>query len=196
VAEALDIRQETPATRELYGMSLWGQACLGARRMIEAGTRVVSVFWDEFGLAGDAWDTHWNHFARMKDQLLPSWDQGYAGLILDLEQRGLLDDTLVVCISEHGRTPKISDGNGGGRDHWSRAYSALFAGGGIARGRVVGATDAIASDVTSVPVSPKDVLATMYHLLGIEPHQFLPDKSGRPIPLLPDASRVITELLA
>ncbi len=196
VAEALDIRKEAPATRELYGMSLWGQACLGARRMIEAGTRVVSVFWDEFGLAGDAWDTHWNHFARMKDQLLPSWDQGYAGLILDLEQRGLLDDTLVVCISEHGRTPKISDGNGGGRDHWSRAYSALFAGGGIARGQVVGATDAIGGDVTSVPVSPKDVLATMYHLLGIEPHQFLPDKSGRPIPLLPDASRVITELLA
>ncbi|MFO0919581.1 MAG: DUF1501 domain-containing protein, partial [Planctomycetaceae bacterium] len=196
VAEALDIRRESPGTRELYGMSLWGQACLAARRMIEAGTRVVSVFWDEYGLAGDAWDTHWNHFARMKDQLLPSWDQGYAGLILDLEQRGLLDDTLVVCISEHGRTPKISDSNGGGRDHWSRAYSALFAGGGIARGRVVGATDAIASDVTSVPVSPKDVLATMYHLLGIEPHQFLPDKAGRPIPLLPDASRVITELLA
>lgn len=196
VAEALDIRQEPMSIRESYGMSLWGQACLGARRMIEAGTRIVSVFWDEFGLAGDAWDTHWNHFPRMTDQLLPSWDHGYAGLINDLDQRGLLDETLVVCISEHGRTPKINGAQGGGRDHWSRAYSALFAGGGIARGRVVGATDKIASDVTSVPVSPKDVLATMYYLLGVEPHQFLPDKSGRPIPLLPDGSRVITEILA
>jgi hypothetical protein len=196
VAEALDVRREPMSVRESYGMSLWGQACLAARRMIEAGTRVVSVFWDEFGLAGDAWDTHWNHYPRMVDQLLPSWDHGYAGLINDLDQRGLLDDTLVVCISEHGRTPRISGVKGGGRDHWSRAYSALFAGGGIARGRVVGATDKIASDVITTPVSPKDALATMYHLLGIEPHQFLPDKSGRPIPLLPDGSRVITEMLA
>jgi hypothetical protein len=196
VAKALDVRQEPMSVREMYGMTLWGQACLAARRMIEAGTRVVSVFWDEFGLAGDAWDTHWNHYPRMIDQLLPSWDIGYAGLINDLDQRGLLDETLVVCISEHGRTPKISSAQGGGRDHWSRAYSALFAGGGIARGRVVGATDKIASDVITTPVSPKDVLATMYHLLGIDPHQFLPDKSGRPIPLLPDGSRVITEMLA
>lgn len=197
VANALDIRQEPSAVRDSYGMTLWGQACLAARRMIEAGTRVVSVFWDEYGLAGDAWDTHWNHFPRMIDQLLPSWDQGYAGLINDLDQRGMLDDTLVVCISEHGRTPKLANNvTGSGRDHWSRAYSALFAGGGIARGRVVGATDKIASDVTSTPVSPKDVLATMYHLLGIEPHQFLPDRSGRPVPLLPDGSRVITEMLA
>lgn len=196
VANALDIRNEPMSVRESYGMTLWGQACLGARRMIEAGTRIVSVFWDEFGLAGDAWDTHWNHYPRMVDQLLPSWDHGYAGLINDLDQRGMLDDTLVVCISEHGRTPKINSAEGGGRDHWSRAYSALFAGGGIARGRVVGATDSIASDVITTPASPRDVLATMYHLLGIEPHQFLPDKSGRPIPLLPDGSRVITEMLA
>ncbi len=196
VARALDIRQEPLSVRESYGMSLWGQASLGARRMIEAGTRIVSVFWDEFGLAGDAWDTHWNHYPRMQDQLLPSWDQGYAGLINDLDERGMLEETLVVCISEHGRTPKINGAQGGGRDHWSRAYSALFAGGGIARGRIVGATDKIAGDVITTPVSPKDVLATMYHLLGIEPHQFLPDKSGRPVPMLPDGSRVITELLA
>ncbi len=196
VSQALDIRQEPLSVRQLYGMTLWGQASLAARRMIEAGSRVVSVFWDEFGIAGDAWDTHWNHYPRMVEQLLPSWDVGYAGLINDLEQRGMLDDTLVVCISEHGRTPKINSANGGGRDHWSRAYSAIFAGGGIAKGRVVGATDKIAGDVTSVPISPKDVLATMYHLLGIEPHQFLPDKSGRPIPLVPDDARVVTELFA
>ena len=196
VAKALDVRQEAPATRELYGMSLFGQACLGARRMLEAGTRLVSVFWDEYGLAGDAWDTHWNHYARMKDQLLPSFDRGFSGLILDLEQRGMLDDTLVVCLSEHGRTPKINSAQGGGRDHWSQAYSAMFAGGGMARGRVVGATDQHAGEVTSNPLSPKDVLATMFHLLGIDPHSTLPDRTGRSMPLLPDGSRVAHELLA
>jgi len=196
VSEALDVRKESAATRELYGMTLFGQSCLAARRMIEAGTRLVSVFWDEYGLAGDAWDTHWNHFPRMTDQLLPGLDKGFSGLVLDLEQRGLLDDTLVVCISEHGRTPKINSAAGGGRDHWSQAYSALFAGGGIARGRVVGATDKHAGEVVSNPVGPKDVLATMYHLLGIEPHQFLPDKTGRPVPVVPESSRVIHEMLA
>ena len=196
VAEALDSRKESDATRELYGMTLFGQSCLAARRMIEAGTRLVSVFWDEYGLAGDAWDTHWNHFPRMTEQLLPGLDKGFSGLILDLEQRGLLDETLVVCISEHGRTPKINSASGGGRDHWSQAYSALFAGGGIARGRVVGATDKHAGEVTSNPVGPKDVLATMYHLLGIDPHSFLPDRTGRPVSIVPESSRVVTELLA
>lgn len=196
VAEALDVRKESAETRDLYGMTLFGQSCLAARRMVEAGTRLVSVFWDEYGLAGDAWDTHWNHFPRMTDQLLPGLDKGFSGLVLDLEQRGLLDETLVVCISEHGRTPKINSAQGGGRDHWSQAYSALFAGGGVARGRVVGATDKHAGEVISNPVGPKDVLATMYHLLGIEPHHFLPDKTGRPIPVVPESSRVINEMLA
>lgn len=196
VAEALDVRKEPAATRELYGHTLFGQACLAARRMLEAGTRLVSVFWDEYGLAGDAWDTHWNHFPRMTEQLLPPFDKAFSGLILDLEQRGLLDDTLVVCLSEHGRTPKLNNAQGGGRDHWSQAYSALFAGGGVARGRVVGATDRIAAEVTAHPISPKDVLATMYHLLGIDPHSYLPDRTGRLIPLLPDGSRVVTEMLA
>ena len=196
VSSALDVRQESNETREMYGMTLFGQSCLTARRMLDAGTRLVSVFWDEYGLAGDAWDTHWNHFPRMVDQLLPQFDKAFSGLVLDLDRRGQLDDTLVVCISEHGRTPKLSSGDGGGRDHWSQAYSALFAGGGIARGRVVGATDKHAGEVTSTPVGPKDILATMYHLLGIDPHIFLPDQTGRPIPLVPESSRVITELLA
>jgi hypothetical protein len=195
VGEALDVRKEPTSTRELYGMSLFGQACLGARRMLEVGTRLVSVFWDEYGLAGDAWDTHWNHYPRMTDQLLPPFDKAFSGLILDLEQRGLLDDTLVVCLSEHGRTPKINNQQGGGRDHWSQAYSALFAGGGMARGRVVGATDSHAGEVTLNPISPKDILATMYHLLGLDPHATLPDRTGRAIPLLPDGSRVVTEML-
>ncbi len=196
VAEALDVRREDAATRESYGMTLFGQSCLAARRMLEAGTRLVSVFWDEYGLAGDAWDTHYEHFPRMVDQLLPGLDKAYAGLILDLERRGMLDDTLVVCLSEHGRTPKINKANGGGRDHWSQAYSAQFAGGGIAKGRVIGSTDAHAAEVTDHPLSPKDMLATMYHLLGIDPHGFLPDRTGRPTPLLPEGSHVVTEMLA
>ena len=196
VAEALDVRREPTETRELYGMTLFGQSCLTARRMLDAGTRLVSVFWDEYGLAGDAWDTHWNHFPRMTDQLLPQFDKAYSGLISDLDRRGQLDDTLVVCISEHGRTPKLSTGQGGGRDHWSQAYSAIFAGGGIARGRVVGATDKYAGEVVSNPVGPKDVLATMYHLLGVDPYTSLPDRAGGRVPLVPDHSRVISEMFA
>lgn len=196
VTEALDVRREPESTRQLYGMTLFGQACLGARRMIEAGTRLVSVFWDEYGLAGDAWDTHWNHYPRMVDQLLPPFDKGFSGLILDLEQRGLLNDTLVVVLSDHGRTPKLNNAAGGGRDHWSQAYSLAFAGGGIAQGRVVGATDKEAGAPIDRPVSPKDLLATMYHLLGYDPHTRIPDRAGQLIPLVPESCGVIPEMLA
>ncbi|MCA9080701.1 MAG: DUF1501 domain-containing protein [Planctomycetaceae bacterium] len=196
VGQALDVRHESEATRDRYGMTLFGQSCLAARRLIEAGTRVVSVFWDEYGLAGDAWDTHFDHFARMTDQLCPGLDWGVSGLISDLDERGLLDETLVVLISEHGRTPKINKAAGGGRDHWSRAYSVMLAGGGVARGRVIGATDEIAGDVVDRPVSPKSILATMYHLLGINHHVALPDRSGRPLPLLPEEAEVLYDALA
>jgi hypothetical protein len=196
IADALDVRRESAQTRAQYGMTLFGQSCLAARRLIEAGTRFVSVFWDEYGLAGDAWDTHVEHFPRMIDQLLPPFDLAYSGLILDLERRGLLDDTLIVCISEHGRTPKLANVPGGGRDHWSQAYSAVFAGGGIARGRVVGATDRDAGQVKDRPVSPKDLLATMYHLLGIDPRTRLRDRTNRPIGLVPDEAEVVAEMLA
>ena len=127
---------------------------------------------------------------------MPSFDQGFSGLITDLDERGLLDETLVAVVSEHGRTPKLNSQKGGGRDHWSRAYCTVLAGGGIARGRVIGATDQHASDVADNPISPKDVQATMYHLLGIDPHSTLPDRTGRAIPLLPDGSRVVDEILA
>jgi hypothetical protein len=195
VAEALDVRRETPETLDLYGPTLFGRACLAGRRMLDAGTRLATVFWDEYGLAGDAWDTHWNHFPRMQDQLLPPFDRAFSGLIADLDRRGQLDDTLVVCLSEHGRTVKLKTGKGGGRDHWSRAYSAVLAGGGIARGSVVGATDAHAADVVANPVGPKDLLATIYHLLGIDPHLEIPGPGGRPVHLLPTDSRVVTEAL-
>jgi hypothetical protein len=196
MTEALDVRHESQATRDLYGMTLFGQSCLAGRRLLEAGTPMVSVFWDEYGLAGDAWDTHWNHYPRMTDQLLPGFDKAFSGLILDLERRGMLDDTLVVVLSDHGRTPKLNSANGGGRDHWSRVYSMVGAGGGLARGQVVGASDKQAGDPIDRPVSPKDLLATMYHLLGINPHTTIPDRSGQPITLVPESNNVVSEMLA
>jgi hypothetical protein len=192
---AFDLDEEAPSTRDLYGMTLFGQAALTARRLVEVGGRFVSVFWDEYGLAGTGWDTHWDHFPRMKDELLPGLDLTLSGLLIDLDRRGQLDETLVVLLSEHGRTPKIASVPGGGRDHWSRCYSVVMAGGGIARGRVVGKSDKIASDPAERRVSPKDILATIYHLLGIDPNTMLNDRQGRPIPLVQDAE-VIAEVLA
>ena len=165
-----------------------GQSCLAARRLVEAGTKFVSVFWDGYGQFGNcAWDTHNNHYPRLKEYLLPGFDLAYPTLIDDLRQRGLLDDTLVLCISEHGRTPRIdSRPRGAGRHHWSRVYSSVLAGGGIAKGRVVGSSDNIGSDVRDTPVSPKDILATAFHLLGIDPHTHVPDTLGRPFPIAGD----------
>lgn len=192
---AFDLDAETPATRDLYGMTLFGQAALTARRLVEAGGRFLTVFWDEYGLAGTGWDTHWDHFPRMKNELLPGLDRTLSGLLLDLDDRGMLDETLVVCLSEHGRTPQLSTGQGGGRDHWSRCYSVLMAGGGIARGRVVGRSDKVAADPIDHPVSPKDILATIYHLLGVDPATTLTDRQGRPLGLIPDGA-VIREVIA
>jgi hypothetical protein len=189
--DALDLRRERDDIRALYGDTLFGQSCLAARRLVEAGSRVVSVFWDEFGLAGDAWDTHYDHFGRMRHALCPGLDRAWYGLMTDLDQRGLLDETLVVCTSEHGRTPRIVNG---GRDHWSRVYTTMLAGAGIARGRVVGASDRHGGDVADRPVSPKDLLATMYHLLGIDHRLLIHDALGRPLPLV--EGDIVHEVLA
>ncbi|MDA0834268.1 MAG: DUF1501 domain-containing protein [Planctomycetota bacterium] len=193
---AIDVNQETPAMREAYGMTLFGQSCLAARRLVEAGGKFISVFWDPFDpFGGSAWDTHANHYPRLKEYLLPNFDTSYSMLIRDLDDRGLLDETLVLCISEHGRTPQIdSKPQGAGRHHWSRAYSAILAGGGISRGSVVGRTDDIAGDVAAVPISPKDILATAFHLMGIDPHTMVPDQLGRPLPIA-GAGTLRTELL-
>jgi hypothetical protein len=193
--QAFELGAEDDETRALYGMTLFGQASLTARRLVEAGGRFVTVFWDEFGLAGTGWDTHWDHFPRMKDELLPGLDVTLSGLILDLDRRGLLDETLVVLLSEHGRTPKLASVQGGGRDHWSRCYSVVMAGGGVKRGMVLGRSDKIAGDPVERRVSPKDILATIYHLLGIDPSTTLTDQQGLPMPLVPDAE-VIGEVLA
>jgi hypothetical protein len=183
--EALDVGREPLAVRETYGMTLFGQACLAARRLVEAGGKFVTVFWDGYGqFAGCAWDTHANHYPRLKEYLLPGFDRAYAGLIHDLEARGLLDETLVLWMSEHGRTPRIdSKPRGAGRHHWSKAYSAAFAGGGFPRGKVVGSTDRFGGEVRDTPISPKDILATTFHLLGIDPATTVPDLQGRPVPV-------------
>jgi hypothetical protein len=188
VHTALDIGRESLTVRESYGMTLFGQGCLAARRLVEAGSKFVTVFWDGYGQFGNcAWDTHNNHYPRLKEYLLPGFDAAYSGLIRDLKARGLLDETLVVCISEHGRTPQIdTKPKGHGRHHWSRVYSAAFAGGGFARGKIVGASDRIGGDVKDCPVSPKDVLATTFHLLGIDPHTTVPDTQGKPMPIAGD----------
>jgi hypothetical protein len=193
--QAFDLDSESDQIRNSYGMTLFGQSTLTARRLVEAGGRFVSVFWDEFGLAGTGWDTHWDHFPRMKNELLPGLDMALSGLIIDLERRGMLDDTLVLLLSEHGRTPKLTTGNGGGRDHWSRCYSVVMAGAGIKRGEVVGKSDSIASDVVDNPVSPKDILATTLHLMGHDPATIIYDRQNRPMPLVPH-SRILTEVLS
>jgi uncharacterized protein (DUF1501 family) len=186
--KALDVQSEPPAMRDRYGLTLFGQACLTARRLVEAGGRFISVFWDPYELfGGSCWDTHANHFPRLKQYLLPVFDQAYSALIADLEGRGLLDETLVLCLSEHGRTPQIdSKPQGAGRHHWSRVYSAALAGGGVARGRVVGRSDAMGGVVADTPVSPKDILATTLYLLGINPETLVHDRLGRPVPIAGD----------
>lgn len=188
VHQALDIAQEPLARRERYGMTLFGQACLTARRLVEAGSKFVTVFWDGYGqFASCAWDTHANHYPRLKEYLLPGFDLAYSALISDLRHRGLLDQTLVLCLSEHGRTPRIdSRPKGAGRHHWSRVYSAVVAGGGTAQGKVVGSSDRLGGEVQETPVSPKDVLATAFHLLGIDPNTTVPDALGRPVPIAGD----------
>ncbi len=185
IRRALDVSQEPAALREQYGMTLFGQATLAGRRLLEAGATVVSVFWDEIQSANSAWDTHFYHYERLQHELLPGLDSALSALILDLEARGMLDDTLVLCLTEHGRTPKISQtARGAGREHWSDVYSNLLAGAGIARGRVLGASDKQGAFVKDDPISPKDILCTIYHLLGVDPQTTIPDRLGRPFRLV------------
>jgi Protein of unknown function (DUF1501) len=193
---ALDIGQEPQALREAYGLTLFGQSCLAARRLVEAGGRFVTVFWDCYGqFANAAWDTHQYHYPRLKELLLPGFDLAFPTLLRDLSSRGLLDETLVIWMSEHGRTPRLdSNKPGSGRDHWSRAYSVALAGGGIPRGKVVGQTTRDGGEVLDCPVSPKDILATAFHLLGIDPATTVPDLSGRPHPIAGEG-KVRAELL-
>lgn len=196
VRDALDVGLEPMSVREKYGMTLFGQAALTGRRLLEAGCRIVSVFWDEYKVVNTAWDTHFDHFTRLEDELLPGFDAAVSTLLLDMEDRGLLKETLVMCLTEHGRTPKIDNlDRGSGRDHWSQAYSVMLAGAGIRAGTVIGASDATGAFVKEHPVSPEDILATMYHLKGIDPDTTIPDLRKRPVRLVDNGS-VIDDLLA
>lgn len=180
---AFDIERETAKTRDDYGRSEFGQSCLLARRLVESGVRFVTV-------NSGGWDHHAKIFDSL-DKKLPMFDQGFSSLIHDMDQRGLLKDTLVVCMGEFGRTPKVN--KDAGRDHWGHAGVMLFAGAGVQPGRIIGATDKTGSYVTDRPVKPSDVCSTVYEALGIDPHKLLLTPEGRPTHILDDGE-VIKEL--
>src|SRR5262245_55028088 len=172
---AFNVEQEPPRVRERYGATHFGQNCLLARRLVEAGVPMITLY----SVGNRDWDTHGDNFRLLKDKLLPPTDQGVAALLEDLQQRGLLDETLVVWMGDMGRTPRIN--NGAGRDHWSFCYSVLLAGGGVLPGQVYGSSDRTASYPSTNPVSPADLAATFYHCLGIDPRAHVTDQQGRPL---------------
>lgn len=182
-AFAMD-REETK-TRDEYGRHEFGQSALLARRLVENGVRFVTI---NYG----GWDHHGEIFKGL-DAKLPEFDQGYSALIRDLDQRGLLDSTLVLAMGEFGRTPKVNDK--AGRDHWGRAGSMLWAGAGVGRGQVIGSTDKNGAFVTDRPISPADVAWTVYDSLGIDPAKELITPEGRPVSILAEGAR-ISELFA
>ncbi len=186
LANAFEVQQEAKETRERYGRHTTGQSLLLARRLIEVGVPVVQV---NVGNAQN-WDNHGNIFPTLKDRLLPPLDKGLAALLQDLDQRGMLEETLVVLIGEFGRTPKI---NGkAGRDHWGPCFSALFAGGGVQGGRVIGKSDPHGGYPVRHPFSPEDFGATVYTVLGIDPESVIRDRFERPLQL--NSGSVISEL--
>jgi uncharacterized protein (DUF1501 family) len=171
----------------LYGNNTFGQSCLLARRLVEAGTRVVEVNWPKVANSDNhSWDVHSGLSKRMKDQAAPMLDAALSGLIADLDDRGLLDETLVVAVGEFGRSPKrgvSTSGNSNsddGRDHWPYCYTGVLAGAGVKRGLVYGKSDKTASSPTNDPVHPGDLLATIYHSVGINPRSIVYNHLGQP----------------
>ena len=179
---AFELEREKPALREEYGRHKFGQSVLLARRLIEAGTRLVQVNWPREGTAEVAgsplWDTHRNNAGRVRDVLCPQFDRTFATLIEDLAARGLLDETLVVAMGEFGRSPKINAE--GGRDHWGSCFSVALAGAGLGGGQIIGASDRIGGVPDSHPVRPPELAATIFHLLGIAPNAEFMDPLNRP----------------
>jgi Protein of unknown function (DUF1501) len=169
--------REPAALRERYGSHRFGQSLLLARRLVEAGVSLVGVHFN-FMSKCDGWDTHAKNFDCLKGELLPLLDQGLSALLDDLHQRGRLDETLVVCLGEFGRTPRINAN--AGRDHWGACASVVLAGGGVRGGRVVGASDRIAAYPKDCPLDPVDIQATIYHCLGLHAEQTMYDQLNRP----------------
>ncbi len=184
--KAFDLSAEKPAVRERYGRTSFGQACLLARRLVEAGVRCVSV---DFG----SWDTHAKNFVSLKDNLLPAFDAGLAALLEDLHERGLIDSTVVWSTGEFGRTPKINDK--AGRDHWARAMSMVMAGGGIQGGQVIGKTDDKGQEPIDAPYTPDDAAFSYFHALGIDGHKEYHTPTGRPVYVLRNGN-LIRELFS
>jgi hypothetical protein len=195
VARALDLSREDPRLRDRYGIGSpepvddaaprFNDQFLIARRLVEAGARCVTI---AFG----SWDTHGGHFDRLRTQL-PLFDQGVSALVEDIHNRGLDRDVTVVAWGEFGRTPRIN--KTAGRDHWSPVSMALLFGGGMDVGQVIGSTDKLGGSAASRPVHYQDVLATVYHNLGIDPHAFIRDKADRPVFILPPTAEPIRELI-
>lgn len=188
--EAFDMEKEDPRIRDSYGRGPWGHYTLMARRLVEAGARFVTVDMPH-------WDTHSRIELGMR-QRLPYLDLAVSGLLQDLHDRRMLDDVLVVIMGEFGRTPKLNSGQPGipipGRDHWGQAMSVILAGGGLKLGQAVGATNKRGEHPIESPYTPADLLATIYHVVGIDLHTSFPDHTGRPIPLL-DGGRPIKEVI-
>jgi hypothetical protein len=184
--EAFDLEAEDPRVRDRYGRDPFGQGALAARRLIEAGVRFVTI-----GTGG--WDTHNKNFDSLKTRLLPPVDRTLSALIRDLKDRGMLDSTIVYCAGEFNRTPKIN--KRAGRDHWGRSLAVLLAGGGLRRGYAHGTTDAHGMVPALEPCTPDDICATLFHCLGLEPHQELMTQTGRPIALFRQG-KIVEKLLA
>src|SRR5712672_2172150 len=194
--EAFDLEKEPQKVRERYGMTRFGQCCLLARRLVEAGVRFVTIntfitVFDEI-----TWDIHgskpFTSIEGMKDIVAPMYDQGYSALLEDLFKRGILDNTLVACLAEFGRTPKINPA--GGRDHWPQCWTVSFAGGGVKGGRVVGKSDEIGAYPVDRPVKPAEIVATIFHSLGLELETHLPGPQSRPFSLVDYGTQPIREL--
>jgi len=194
--DAFDLSKEPKGVREKYGMNRFGQCCLLSRRLIEAGVRFVTVntfltVFDEI-----TWDIHgskpFTSIEGMKNIVAPMYDQAYAALIEDLDERGMLDNTMVCNLSEFGRTPRINPA--GGRDHWPQCFTVYFAGGGVRGGQVIGRSDPIGGYPAERAVEPAEAVATIYHSLGFDLETTLPGPSGRPFPLADFGKQPIREL--
>lgn len=190
---AFDLSQESPETRARYGLHPHGQSVLQARRLIERGVSLVTVFWPSDGIKNVSilWDTHSRNFIDLKDRLMPQSDQAFSALLDDLSERGLLDETLVVWTGEFGRTPRVgqrnSDAGAGrdGRDHWPGCFTTVLAGGGIRGGLTYGSSDRYAAYPASNAVAPVDLVATIYEALGVPRHLELRDQQNRPMVICP-----------
>jgi hypothetical protein len=197
VRAAFDLSAEPDQLRDQYGRTLFGSSALLARRLVEAEVPFINVSWDNFSkrfqVSQAAWDTHERNFPMLKETLLPGLDQTYSAFLADLDQRGLLEQTLVVMMGEMGRTPKVNAK--GGRDHWTYCYSVVLAGAGIRGGMTYGESDKEAAFIKDKPVHIRDIVATIYHCLGIDPETSIRDQTGRPIPIA-HGGQAIGEILA